>query len=89
MNTFRKIGPKRFGKATVAAALLGSFLVFAGAPSAKANNWDDEDRRIDRTEWKLRQAIEKQERQRRERWERERREHHDRYDHHDYPRDRD
>ncbi len=42
MNTmFRTV----FGKAAIAAALLGGFLLLSGAPGAKANDWDDCNRR--------------------------------------------
>ncbi len=58
MNVLSKNSTKLFGKATLAAAALGGFLLFAGAPSAKANNWQDCDRRVDRAEWKLHEAIE-------------------------------
>src|SRR5258708_1760785 len=58
MNVLSKNSTKLFGKATLAAAALGGFLLFAGAPSAKANHWEDCDRRVDRAEWKLHEAIE-------------------------------
>jgi hypothetical protein len=46
------------GKATFAALALGGFLFFAGAPAAKANSWDDCDRRIAYTEWRYNEAVE-------------------------------
>ena len=35
-----------FGKAALAAVLLSGILLFAGAPSAKANDWDDCNHRV-------------------------------------------
>jgi hypothetical protein len=58
MNVLSK-NTKPFVKATLAATVLGGFLLFAGAPSAKANDWNDCDRRVDRAEWKLHEAIER------------------------------
>ena len=46
-----------FGKAFLATAILGGFLLLAGAPSAKANDWNDCNRRVAYTEWRLHQAI--------------------------------
>jgi hypothetical protein len=46
------------GKATLATAALGGFLLFAGAPGAKANDWDDCNRRIAYTEWRYHEAVE-------------------------------
>ena len=37
LHVFRSV----FGKALLASAALGGFLLFAGAPGAKANGWDD------------------------------------------------
>jgi heme-degrading monooxygenase HmoA len=47
-----------FGKAALATAALGGFLLFAGAPGAKANDWDDCNRRISYTEWRYHEAVE-------------------------------
>jgi hypothetical protein len=47
----------RIGKAFLATAILGGFLLFAGAPSAKANYWDDCNRRVAYTDWRLHEAI--------------------------------
>ena len=58
MNVLSKNSTKLFGKATLAAAALGGLLLFAGAPSARANDGFEGDRRIDRAEWKLHEAIE-------------------------------
>ncbi len=47
-----------FGQAALAAAVLSGVLLFAGAPSAKANDWDDANRRVAYAEFRLHQAIE-------------------------------
>jgi hypothetical protein len=94
MNAFIENSAKLLGKATLATAALGGLLLFAGAPSARANDGSDGDRRIDRAEWKLHEAIEhhgyysrqadhwrhelREERERCWRERREWREHHDR-----------
>jgi hypothetical protein len=46
------------GQAVLAGALLGGLLLFAGAPSAKANDWDNANRRVACSEWRLHEAIE-------------------------------
>ena len=46
------------GKTALAAAALGFFLA-AGAPAARANDWDDCNRRISYTEWRYHQAVER------------------------------
>jgi hypothetical protein len=58
MSALFKNSSKLLGKATLATAALGGLLLFAGAPSPKANYGSDGDRRIDRAEWKLHEAIE-------------------------------
>jgi len=47
-----------FGKILLATAALGGFLLFAGAPSAKANDWDDCNRRAAYSNWRLHESIE-------------------------------
>jgi hypothetical protein len=47
-----------FFKAALATAALGGFLVLAGAPSAKANDWDDSNRRVHYAEWRYHEAVE-------------------------------
>jgi len=47
-----------FGKTLLASAALGGFLLFAGAPGAKANDWDDCNRRAAYTDYRLHEAIE-------------------------------
>ena len=82
LNLFRSI----FGKAAIASAVLGGFFVLAGAPGAKANDWDDYHRRPAYSDWRYRQNTEQQhwadERheafERREHARQEWREHHDR-----------
>jgi hypothetical protein len=102
MNAFIENSAKLLGKATLATAALGGLLLFAGTPSVKANDGSDGDRRIDRAEWKLHEAIEhhgyyscqadhwrhelREERERCWRERREWREHHDR-NWHRYDRD--
>ncbi len=46
-----------FGTAALAAAVLSGFLLFAGAPSAKANDWDVCNRRVAYAEFRLHQSI--------------------------------
>ncbi len=47
-----------FGKTLLATAVLSGFLLFAGAPSAKANDWEDCNRRAAYAEFRLHQSIE-------------------------------
>ena len=47
-----------FGKTLLASMALGGFLLFAGAPGAKANDWDDCNRRAAYTDYRLHEAIE-------------------------------
>ena len=47
-----------FGKTVLATAVLSGFLLFAGAPSAKANDWDDYNRRAAYSDWRLHESIE-------------------------------
>jgi hypothetical protein len=46
------------GKAALATAALGIFLA-AGAPAAKANDWDDCNRRIAYTDMRYHEAVER------------------------------
>jgi hypothetical protein len=46
-------------KTTLAALALGGFLLFAGAPAAKANEWEDSNRRVSYTEERYREAVER------------------------------
>jgi hypothetical protein len=46
------------GKMALATAALGFFLA-AGAPAAKANDWDDCNRRVAYTEWRYHEAVER------------------------------
>ena len=47
-----------FGKAVTAAVAVGGFLLFAAAAPAKANAWDDCNRRVAYTEWRYHEARE-------------------------------
>jgi hypothetical protein len=47
-----------FGKAALAAAALGGFLLFAGAPSAKAHELEECNRRAAYAEWRLHESVE-------------------------------
>jgi hypothetical protein len=73
MKLFLNQGAPMLSKAAFAAAVLGGFLLFAGAQHAKANDRDDDDRRVGYSDWRLdrHEASERAERRR----ERERREH--------------
>lgn len=53
-SLFRSI----LGKSTLAALALGSFLFFAGAPAAKADSWNDCNRRVAYTTYRYREAVE-------------------------------
>jgi hypothetical protein len=46
-------------KTTLAALALGGFLCFAGAPAAKANAWDDCNRRVAYTNMRYHEAVER------------------------------
>jgi hypothetical protein len=47
-----------FGRVVLAGALLSGLLLFAGAPGAKADDWDNCNRRVAYSEWRLHEAIE-------------------------------
>jgi hypothetical protein len=66
-----------FSKAALAALALGGFLLLAGAPAAKANDWDDCHRRVAYSDWRYQEAVERHEaRERAVFYRQERREHH-------------
>ena len=46
-------------KTLLASLLLGAFLLLAGAPAAKANGWDDCNRRVSYTEMRYQQSVER------------------------------
>jgi hypothetical protein len=50
--------PTPVHKTTFAALALGGFLFFAGAPAARANRWDDSNRRVAYTESRYNEAVE-------------------------------
>ena len=58
MRLHKHLLKSMFGKAALAAAALSGFLLFASAPSAKANDWDDCNRRAAYTDWRLHESIE-------------------------------
>lgn len=45
-------------KLALAALALGGFLLFSGAPAAKANGSDDCNRRVAYTDWRYHEAVE-------------------------------
>jgi len=47
-----------FGKTALAITLFSGLLLFAGAPSAKANDWEDSNRRAAYSDWRLHESIE-------------------------------
>jgi hypothetical protein len=58
MQLHKHLPKSVFGRAALAAAALSGFLLFAGAPGAKANDWDDCNRRGAYTDWRLHESIE-------------------------------
>ena len=48
-----------FGKAVTAAVALAGFLLFAGVAPAKANAWEDCNRRAAYTDWRYHEAVER------------------------------
>jgi hypothetical protein len=59
MQLHKHLWKSLFGKPALATAALGGFLLFAGTPSAKANDWDDCNRRAAYTDWGLHESIER------------------------------
>jgi hypothetical protein len=57
MRLFKHLWNSVFGKARLATAALGGFLLFVGAPSAKANYWDDCNRRAAYADWRYHEAV--------------------------------
>jgi len=51
--------PSLLRKAAVASAVLGGFILFAGAPGAKANAWEDCNRRVAYADMRYHQAVER------------------------------
>ena len=45
------------GKSAFAALALGGFLFLTGAPAAKADGWDDCNRRVSYTDWRYHDAV--------------------------------
>ena len=50
---------KVIGRMGLATAALSGFLLFAGASNAEAHDWEKCQRRINKAEWKLGEAIER------------------------------
>lgn len=48
-----------FTKIAISTVALSGFLLLAGAPSAKANDWDDCNRRVAYDNWRYNQAVER------------------------------
>lgn len=57
MQFHRKIRDSLFRRALLAAAALGGLLFFAGAPSAKAQDWGECNRRAAYADWRYHQAV--------------------------------
>jgi hypothetical protein len=57
MQLHKHLWKSLFGKAAWATAALSGFLLLAGAPSAKANDWDDCNRRAAYAEFRLHESI--------------------------------
>jgi len=57
MQWHKHLWKSAFGKAAIATVALGGFLLFGGAPNAKANDWDDCNRRIAFTEFRLHESV--------------------------------
>ena len=86
LNLFRSI----FSKAAIGSAVLGGFLVLAGAPGAKANDWDDYHRRPAYSDWRYHEYMEHQRAyERHEAFERREHAREEWGEHHDRDRDRD
>ena len=47
-----------FRKTALASLALGGFLALTGAPAAKADSWDDCNRRVSYTEYRYHEAVE-------------------------------
>ena len=57
MHLHKHLRKLLFGKAALATAALTAFLLLAGAPSAKANDWDSCNRRVAYVEFRLHESI--------------------------------
>jgi hypothetical protein len=57
MRVHKHLVKSTLGKAALVAVALSGFLLFAGAPSAKANDWDNSNRRVAYAEFRLHQSI--------------------------------
>ena len=59
MKLFLRSFRSNFGKAVFATAALSGLLLLAGAPAAKANDWDDCNRRVAYANWRYNEAVER------------------------------
>jgi hypothetical protein len=57
MQLHKKIWNSMFSRVLLAATMLGGFLLFAVTPSAKANYWDDCNRRAAYADWRYHEAV--------------------------------
>jgi hypothetical protein len=53
-----RLGKSLLGKTALASAILGGFLLLVGTPGAKAQSWDDCNRRTTYSNFQLHEAIE-------------------------------
>jgi len=58
MDTVLNKAARLVGKTALIAAALGGFVLFAGAQTAKAGDWDSDNRRAAYADWRLHEAIE-------------------------------
>jgi hypothetical protein len=57
MQLRKRIFHSMLSRMLIAATLFGGLLLFASAPSAKANDWDDCNRRAAYADWRYHQAV--------------------------------
>ena len=57
MRLHKRIWNSLLTRMLLAGVLLGGFVLFAGAPSAKANDWDDCNRRAAYADWRYHDAV--------------------------------
>jgi hypothetical protein len=59
MKLHTKLFHSFFGKAALASAALGGLLLLAGAPGARANGWEECNRRVAYAEMRYHQAVDR------------------------------
>jgi hypothetical protein len=59
MQAHKHLLKSAFGQGALATVALAGLLLFAGTPSAKANDWDDCNRRAAYTDGRLQESIER------------------------------